>query len=130
MFSYIQTFVQLYLDHLGKIVISAGLLTVIGLIIYRAIKKVGGDLQILVQKTLAAAAIPSGFALIICAFETSLIQKIYNAEVYLLVSGIAVLYVSLISIFPQLGYNPPSDNQSTPPPRESRKSPPPGPRST
>ena len=99
---------EFYVDHLGGIVIGVALLSAIGQIIYYVVERTAPDLQTIVLKTLAGAGLPVGLGLVICAFDISLIAKIFNATVYVLISGICIIYVSIMSVFPNL----------TPPPGE------------
>jgi hypothetical protein len=117
-------FVEAYLDNLGTLSIIVAILSAFGQIMSRVTRRAGLDLQMVIQKTLAGAAIPIGLALMLCAFDTSLLRRIHNSEVYILISGISILYISLIGVFPEIGFHPPTPPA---PPTPTRRRPPPAP---
>jgi hypothetical protein len=112
-----------YIKNMGKLTLGVGLIVAASQVIFYTTHKISPDLNGIILKTLAGAGLPVGFGLVICAFDVDLIQKIPNPEVYILVSGISVIYVSILSIFPNLKPDP------TQPPDASRPAPP-GPRNT
>jgi hypothetical protein len=121
--TYFQEIAEIYINNLGIIAISVGLLVAIEHVVFYAIKRISPDLYVIILKTLAGVGIPIGFGLILCAFDIDLIGKLVNAPVYILVSGITIIYISLISIFPK------PRTSSTPPPAAQPPSPP-APRNT
>lgn len=52
-------------------------------------------LEDVIAKLLAGSAIPTGFYLMACAFNTSLIAKLSDLGLYLAAAGLALLYVSI-----------------------------------
>lgn len=55
-------------------------------------------LDVLLPKLLAGSAVPTGFFLLICAFEPTLVNKLTDLSLYLAAAGIALLYVSIKEI--------------------------------
>ncbi len=88
------------IDNLGTIILIFALISAVGQAAFYFFKQWPMDLKGIIQKTLAGAGFVSGLALIVCAFDTNLLQKITNLEIYILISGISILYVSYIGLFP------------------------------
>jgi hypothetical protein len=59
------------------------------------------DLQLssIIEKTLAGSAIPTGLYLLACAFKPDWVKNIADSGLYLVPAGIALLYVSVCSVF-------------------------------
>jgi hypothetical protein len=55
----------------------------------------GLRLETVVAKLLAASSVPTGFFLLACAFNTSLVSRLADLGLYLAAAGIALLYVSI-----------------------------------
>ncbi len=59
----------------------------------------GRILESMIQKTLTASTIPTGFFLCICAFNPSLLEHVKDLGIYLAAAGLALLFVSFREIF-------------------------------
>lgn len=90
-----------FFDNLGKITIGIALFCAAGQVVYYISQGHQLELEGILQKTLSGAGSVAGLALLIGAFDTSLLMKITNLEIYILVAGISILYVSYIGIFPR-----------------------------
>jgi 4-hydroxybenzoate polyprenyltransferase len=114
--------IEFYIENLGTISISFGLFSAVIQAVFYVYKKRKPELAGIILKTLAGAGIPTGMALIFCAFKISWVNLINNPEVYVLISGICILYISLISIFPQLNPDKPPPAGPTDPNNPALKS--------
>lgn len=56
------------------------------------------DLENLIGNSLASATIPTGLALIMCAFDSSLVNLLQGLHIHLSVAGAALMYVSIRAI--------------------------------
>ncbi|MCM0080833.1 hypothetical protein L4X63_04435 [Geomonas sp. Red32] len=56
-------------------------------------------LEDLLIRGMAASAIPTGFALLLSAFDPSLLQKMSGFNIHIATAGLALIYISLKSVF-------------------------------
>jgi hypothetical protein len=52
-------------------------------------------LQSVILKLLAASTVPTGFLLLACAFNTSLLQRVSDVGIYVAAAGVTLLFVSV-----------------------------------
>jgi hypothetical protein len=57
------------------------------------------DLEFYVNRSFAGSALPTGIALLCCAFKPDLLNKLDGASLNVAVAGITLLFISIKSIF-------------------------------
>ena len=60
-------------------------------------------LELLLLKVLAASTIPTGIALLCCAFKPALLQKLVGFELHIAVAGMALLFISIKTLITTKG---------------------------
>jgi hypothetical protein len=56
-------------------------------------------LDVIIAKTLAGSALPTGLYLVVCAFDPDRVKTLADIGLYLLAAGVALLYVSIVPFF-------------------------------
>jgi hypothetical protein len=82
------------LPSLAQLTVVFGLLGVFGAGIRHWRNRSKPSLEGLLGSLLAASSIPSGFFLLACAFDPTLIAQFEEVGLYLAAAGVALLYVS------------------------------------
>lgn len=65
---------------------------------YRSNKKQHFKLEYLLAKGISASAIPTGLALLVCAFKPDLLQNMSGFNIHIATAGCALLYISIKGI--------------------------------
>ena len=90
-----------YFDYINQLSIGATLLSFAILWMRRALQKSSHDrdfrLEVLLASSLAVATVPTSIALIACAFDTSLIPRLTELHLYILVAGAALLFIAVMA---------------------------------
>ena len=88
-----------FFSSLNSITIIAGMLS--GLMAFFITPAEGQkrSLEFVVNQVLAGAAVPTGVALLICAFKPELLSKLEGANINVAVAGIVLMFISVRSIF-------------------------------
>jgi|SRR5690554_7279304 len=67
-------------------------------LVIRLFRKQEVGLHQLLSPALSAATIPTGLALIVCAFEPHYVSRLESFNIHLSIAGIALLYVAVATI--------------------------------
>jgi hypothetical protein len=94
-----QTIVNSFIENIHSLTVIFGLLAFAGIYISNRIRGKTNHLDDLLMRMLSASAIPTGLLLLLCAFDTTLLQKIEGLNIYIALAGLALIYVSLKAVF-------------------------------
>lgn len=89
---------NLFFDHINEISVALLLLTSGLHIILSLVNNKAITLDKLLTPAMAAATIPTGMALIICAFSPSNVTKLESINVHLAIAGIALIFLAAHTI--------------------------------
>jgi hypothetical protein len=90
--------INLFFDHVNEISVSFLLIISVFHIIRSFLKDETMTLDKLLTPAMAAATIPTGIALIICAFSPSNVSKLESINVHLAIAGIALIFLAIHTI--------------------------------
>jgi hypothetical protein len=90
--------INIFFDHVNEISVSFLLIISVFHIIRSFLKDETMTLDKLLTPAMAAATIPTGIALIICAFSPSNVSKLESINVHLAIAGIALIFLAIHTI--------------------------------
>jgi|GEM_PF-3683776 len=90
--------IDLFFDKINEISVSFLLLIAIIYAIKRLLNSEPLALDGLLTPAMSAATIPTGFALIICAFSPSNVSKLESINVHLAIAGVALIFLAIHTI--------------------------------
>lgn len=90
--------IDLFFNHINEISVSFLLLISVFHVGRSVLKKEPMSLDKLLTPAMAAATIPTGMALIICAFSPSNVSKLESINVHLAIAGIALIFLAVHTI--------------------------------
>lgn len=95
----LRQWVVLYTDYLSQATVLMGVIAFTYTVITRSRNGHKISLDELFVRALAGASIPNGLMFIMCAFDTSLIPKLSEINIYLALVGMALVYISFKEAF-------------------------------
>lgn len=90
--------IDFFLQYLNQLAVGCTIVTFILMLYKNHRAGVTASLETLLVPAFSAAALPTGVALLMCAFDTNLLQKLTDYNVHIAVSGLALLYVSVSAL--------------------------------
>ena len=87
------------LRHVDEISVGLGVFAFVVFIVRGKLRKREMRLEYLLLQVFAASTIPTGIALLFCAFEPALIAQLGGLNIHIAAAGLALLYLSFKSMF-------------------------------
>ncbi len=89
---------MIFIENLPQISVIFGLLFFIIILIRLLVKREEVKLEKLLTGAFSGSTIPTGLALLLCAFDPSLIQHLEGLHIYIAVAGLALIFVAIKSL--------------------------------
>lgn len=99
------------LQYLNEISVLFALCTFFYISVKNYHNKVKATLEEVLAKGISASAIPTGLALLICAFDPSLLQGMSGFNIHIATAGFALIYISVKAASPGKNIGKASDEQ-------------------
>jgi hypothetical protein len=87
------------LDNLSEITVAFAIISAIASFFIQPVNGGKRDLEFTVNKAFSGAALPTGLALLGCAFKPELLSGLDGASLNVAVAGITLLFISVKSVF-------------------------------
>lgn len=95
--------IDLFFRYNNQLAVVCFILCFLSIWIKRSRSSPSPRLEVLLNGALAAATIPTGFALILCAIEPSYVSRLEGINVNLSVAGVVLVFIAIRGIFSGLG---------------------------
>lgn len=92
-------FIELLLIYLRSISIISAMVAVVFHFAYYKFKGWPIDLKAILTKAISGFAVPTGIALLICALDIDLLKYIDDLALYIFISAVAIVYITLPFFF-------------------------------
>jgi len=89
----------IFLKNLNNLTVATALVFTIVALCLKPANGQEKNLEFILTRALAGSAIPTGLALLFCAFEPSLLPRLEGANLNVAVAGITLLFISIKAAF-------------------------------
>ena len=89
----------IFIENVTNISVALGIIAFFSIITYNSYKGYPITLDDLLLRMLAASAMPTGFLLLVCAFDPLLISEFDGLNIHIAAAGLALLYISYEALF-------------------------------
>jgi hypothetical protein len=90
--------IKIFFSYINQVSVVFLLLTFIIIWIRKLFSKAHYDLETLLSSAFTAATIPTGIALVLCAFDKTLVTHLQDINVHLSVAGAVLLFIALRTV--------------------------------